>query len=185
MATIQQAYFASKPLGNLRVHEGNDDASISIDLYNFEGDGKDVCDNLEFDFANGDTIHLKAFAICYDPDRKRLPVTISCNDLTNDGYAYLSVNDIPDITLASITTWLWDIVKQPEERSVWLRLGVTVRGTKEQIEALFEGDGETLRRLIECKQFTIDGNSYIPEPDVDDYNQTYHTDHEGDVEISL
>lgn len=189
MATIQKAYFASRPLGAIRVHEGNEDASISIDLYNFEGDGKDVCDGLEFDAINlpeGVTpIHAKAYCIAYEPSWVEHPVIIVCTDLSDDTDAELTLNCVPDTTLANITTWLWDTVKQPETRSVWLRLGVTVKGTAEQMEKLFDGDEETLRNLIESKQYELDGNAYIPDLSVESYNDVYGTDYAGEIEFEL
>ena len=58
---------------SLRIHESSNPnrLSISIDLYNFEGDGKDVCEGLKdctviFDDGTTDTGCL--FCMCYDPD---------------------------------------------------------------------------------------------------------------------
>ena len=191
MATIQMAYFASRPLGNLRVHEG-DGASITIDLYNFEGDGKDVCDGLEFDtltLPDGITIHVKAFAISYDPDWVEHPLIFSCTDIAEETDFNLSPDYVPETTLANITTWLWNTVKQSGQRSVWMRLGVTVTGTDEEIEALFNEDDkatETLRSLLERKQFVINGNAYIPDICVGNYNEAYHTKHkERDYDFDL
>ena len=70
-------------------------------------------------------------------------------------------------------------------RSVWLRLGVTVTGTEEQMEKLFNGDKATLRNLIERKQFILDSNSYIPEEEAEAYNDTYGTDYAGYIEFEL
>ena len=181
MANIQMAYFASRPLGNLRVHEG-DGASITIDLYNFEGDGKDVCDGLEFDtltLPDGVTIHVKAFAISYDPDLVEHPLIFSCTDIAEETDFNLSPDYVPETTLANITTWLWNTVKQSEQRSVWLRIGVTVTGTVEEIEALFqeEGSDEALKKLLDNKQYEFDGDTYIPGCCVETYNEEYHTEH--------
>lgn len=68
-----------------------------------------------------------------------------------------------------------------EERSIWMRLGVTLKGTKEEIEALFS-DGEesvnVLMRILKEKHYVIDGDSYIPENCIEQYNKEHGTDHE-------
>ena len=109
------AYFASRPLGAIRVHEGNDDASISIDLYNFEGDGNDVCEELEFN-TTGDEKVWHAFCVSYDPDRENPLIIIAEPTGVYCDYEDFTPDQVPDATLANITTWLWDAVKQPEQR---------------------------------------------------------------------
>lgn len=80
----------------------------------------------------------------------------------------------------SSVKWLEDDEpEKTEQRSVWLRLGVTVTGTAEEIEALFkeEGSDEALEKLLDNKQYEFDGDAYIPEYCVETYNEEYHTDH--------
>lgn len=71
-------------------------------------------------------------------------------------------------------------------RQIWVRLGVLVCGEAQQIEKVINGDANTLETLVkECK-FFIDGNSYIPESSIEEYNQDYGTDHKvEDVEFDL
>lgn len=82
-----------------------------------------------------------------------------------------------------------DKSQNTEQRSVWLRIGVTVSGTTEEIEALFNEDAkanEVLRKLLVNKQYEFDGDAYIPEYCVESYNEEYHTDHGlGDYEFNL
>ena len=73
MATVQMAYFKGRMEGHpLWVHEHSaDGASISIDLYNFGGDGKPVCDGLKpctitYDDNTQESGWL--FCMAYDPD---------------------------------------------------------------------------------------------------------------------
>ena len=67
-------------------------------------------------------------------------------------------------------------------RNVWMRLGVTLNGTDEEIEDLFGDDYEKSKRalydILDERRFKICGNSYIPECEVEEYNATYETEHE-------
>lgn len=72
-----------------------------------------------------------------------------------------------------------------EQRSVWLRVGVEVYGSKEEIDALVDGNGD-LNKLLRNGQFEFYGDSYIPEPEVENYNETYNTNFEkGEIEYAL
>ena len=72
-----------------------------------------------------------------------------------------------------------------EQRSVWLRVGVEVYGSKEEIDALVDGNGD-LNKLLRNGQFEFYGDSYIPEPEVENYNKTYNTNFEkGEIEYAL
>ena len=74
---------------------------------------------------------------------------------------------------------------QSEQRSVWLRVGVVVYGSKEEIDALVDGNGD-LDQLLKNRQFEFYGDSYIPEPEVENYNETYNTNFEkGEIEYAL
>lgn len=68
-----------------------------------------------------------------------------------------------------------------EERTVWMRLGVTLRGSAEEIERLFEdgeASAETLDKILKEGRYEVSGDSYIPEPEVESYNEEYGTSHE-------
>lgn len=73
-----------------------------------------------------------------------------------------------------------------ERRQIWIRLGVLVCGDAQQIESVIKGDAETLVSLVKEQKFFIDGNSYIPESSVEEYNEDYGTNHQiKDVEFEL
>ncbi len=89
----------------------------------------------------------------------------------------------------SSVKWLEDDEpEKTEQRSVWLRIGVVVTGTAEEIEALFQEEGadKALQKLLDNKQYEFDGDTYIPEYCVETYNEEYHTDHEvGEYEFNV
>lgn len=123
MGVIQHAYFkggifkllehdsSSGVCGELRVHEGDnpDGAAISIDLYNFEGDGKPVCDGLTFQ-RECDKYPIRAYCIAYNPDldwEMRHLYILCCYD---DGGVSDGLDLIPELVpeevLTAITQWL-------------------------------------------------------------------------------
>lgn len=61
------------------------------------------------------------------------------------------------------------------ERSVWLRAGIVLSGTKKEIDAIVSGDGN-IKNLLDKQQFKFQGDSYIPECSVEEYNRQYNTD---------
>ena len=72
-----------------------------------------------------------------------------------------------------------DEIKYP--RSVWMRIGCDVRGTKEQMDAMMKGDDwrlaeHTLKEMFDNGQVEIDGDTYIPERGVESYNEEYGED---------
>lgn len=71
-------------------------------------------------------------------------------------------------------------------RQIWVHVGMLVVGDANQIEAVINGDANMLRNLIEDEHFFVDGNSYIPESCIEEYNNDYGTDHEiKDIEFDL
>lgn len=85
--------------------------------------------------------------------------------------------------------WKVEVAEKPETRSVWMRLGVTVSGRASDIDAIVQGGENSdgiLADLLKRGSYRIDGDSYIPETCVEDYNEEYNTNHEvGDVEFNL
>ena len=60
---------------------------------------------------------------------------------------------------------------------VWLRLGGSIQTTStEQLEAIKRGDVNALLQALKDNGFEVDGNSYIPERQLDG---------DGDVEFEL
>lgn len=65
-----------------------------------------------------------------------------------------------------------------KERSVWARIGVTLYGSKEEIEALFTDNfQEALEKLFKEGKYKIDGDSYIPDSCIEEYDKKYGTNH--------
>jgi len=62
-------------------------------------------------------------------------------------------------------------------RRLWLRLGVSLRITAAEEAVLFGDDREAaaraLRHILAEGRFKPDGDSYIPEPTVLEYNREY------------
>ena len=80
-----------------------------------------------------------------------------------------------------------DEIKYP--RSVWMRIGCTVSGTKEQMDVIMKGEDcrlaeYTLKDMLNNGQIDIDGSCYIPESCVEDYNEEYDDNVEvGDIDF--
>lgn len=74
-------------------------------------------------------------------------------------------------------------------RSLWMRIGCTVRGTKEQMDTMLKGEDYrlaeyTLKDMLNNGQINIDGSCYVPEKCVEDYNEEYDDDVEvGDIDF--
>lgn len=74
-------------------------------------------------------------------------------------------------------------------RSLWMRIGCTVRGTKEQMDTMLRGEDYrlaeyTLKDMLNNGQIDIDGSCYVPEKCVEDYNEEYGDDVEvGDIDF--
>lgn len=124
MAAISAAFYRSKPadmtecnVGELRVHQNDSGKGISIDLYNFEGDGLPVCEGLDFDAvcpADMQMIHQRAWCITYDPDWTGYPVLVLCSDTTGqDDDFELNLDGVPEEVQRTITRWLQG--RLPEE----------------------------------------------------------------------
>ncbi len=71
-----------------------------------------------------------------------------------------------------------------DSRRLWLQLGVSLRITAAEEAVLFGDDRgaatETLRHILAEGRFTPDGDSYIPEPTVLEYNSEYGTMYKSD-----
>lgn len=137
MGVIQNAYYKrglfmpleydsnSRVRGDLRVHEGSD-SGISIDLYNFEGDGKPVCDGLKpctitYDDGSHDTGHL--FCMHYDPDDVTPLVFLLSHDEYGDGGDIdVEPESVPADVLENIVKWLEGVF----EDSSKFKIGDTV-----------------------------------------------------------
>ena len=86
----------------------------------------------------------------------------------------LDVNDIYDEGIEDII----DAIGEDQE-CLWLRVGVTLRSTKGEIERILadgNDSGETLWNLLKTGKFEIDGESYIPSCCIEQYNVEHNTD---------
>lgn len=73
--------------------------------------------------------------------------------------------------------------EEPEsscEESIWLRAGMTVQGSRQDIEKILAGNVETLQRLLETGSYEINGETYIPSTVIEEYNNEHHTDFDED-----
>lgn len=75
------------------------------------------------------------------------------------------------------------------ERYLWMRLGVGLRISEAEEAVIFANDGRAerlLQKIIAEGRFVPDGDTYIPELTVEEYNQEYGTEYEtGDIEFCL
>ena len=75
------------------------------------------------------------------------------------------------------------------ERYLWMRLGVGLRISEAEEAVIFANDGRAerlLQKIIAEGRFMPDGDTYIPELTVEEYNQEYGTEYEtGDIEFCL
>lgn len=69
-------------------------------------------------------------------------------------------------------------------KTLWLRLGITLHGTRSELEKILAGSQDELVRLLTTNQVDIDGETYIPATSIEEYNQKYHTDFE-ETEVNL
>lgn len=87
----------------------------------------------------------------------------------------------------------YQIIRHPDEpegsesscgESLWMRAGITVLGSKENIEKILSGNSGTLQELLEAGNYEINGETYIPSTVIEEYNKEHRTDfEEEDVEF--
>ena len=149
------------------------------DSYEFEENDRPCLDvwNPE---SNGETITVHIIDAFID-DIERLgfhaEIDGSCEmlTLTTDDFMYEGLS------------YIADEIQYP--RSLWMRIGCTVRGTKEQMDTMLRGEDYrlaeyALRDMLNNGQIDIDGSCYVPEKCVEDYNKEYDDDVEvGDIDF--
>ena len=141
-----------------------EDHYLFIDYYDSDGNTREAHVEKVF-IENG-----KVFLLVGNNDTYEYGVRIDCECV---GYYHLSC--------------VADEIKYP--RSVWMRIGCTVRGTKEQMDVIMKGEDcrlaeYTLKDMLNNGQIDIDGSCYIPESCVEDYNKEYDDDVEvGDIDF--
>lgn len=65
-----------------------------------------------------------------------------------------------------------------DSKSIWMRLGIILTGSRDDIEKVLQGDLKTLRTLLENRQYKVEGDAYIPESCVGKYNDINKTNFE-------
>ena len=110
LSTISGYYFKGRLTGcRPWVHERDEEGDgISIDLYNFGGDGEPVCDGLKpstitYDDGSQESGHL--FCMCYDPDEVT-PLVFLFSPEDESGDMEIDPEDVSEGVLQNILTWL-------------------------------------------------------------------------------
>lgn len=98
-----------------------------------------------------------------------------CNDF-DDFLRYTGKNTVGEDWRIDEVLCFDTVYPKEEERSIWLRLGAIVYGTKEEIEKVINGNVKTLYKLLTVKNYSITGNAYIPCESIAEYNEEYGTD---------
>ena len=135
---------------------------------------------IDYDDSDGNTREAHVEKVFIENDKVFLLVG------NNDTYEYGMRIDCECVGYYHLSC-VADEIKYP--RSVWMRIGCDVRGTKEQMDAMRKGGdwrlGEgTLQEMLDNGQVEIDGNTYIPERCVESYNEEYGEDIEPcDMEV--
>ena len=107
---------------------------------------------------------------------------VGCEDTCENGVR-IDCESVSYCHLACVA----DEIKYP--RSVWMRIGCIVGGTKEQMDTIMKSDDlrlpeYTLKGMFDNGQVKIDGNTYIPDSCVESYNEEYGEDIEPfDIEV--
>ena len=74
----------------------------------------------------------------------------------------------------------------PCRESIWIRAGISVQGSRQDIEKVLAGNADTLQDLFETGRYEINGETYVPSTVVGEYNREHDTDFdEQDVEFHL
>ena len=131
-----------------------------LDVWNPESSGETITVYINNVSVNAiDTLEIEA-----EPEGSCERFTLGVDDFMYEGLSYIA-----------------DEIQYP--RLVWMRIGCTVRGTKEQMDTMMKGEDYrlaeyTLKEMFENGQVEIDGNTYVPESCVETYNKEY----DGDIE---
>lgn len=67
-------------------------------------------------------------------------------------------------------------------RNLWMRAGVSLQITEKEETILFSADydkgAETFKKIVSEGRFKLDGETYVPEDAVRDFNETNGTNYE-------
>ena len=69
-------------------------------------------------------------------------------------------------------------------KELWIRIGAVIRITDDEEQDIFADNEEkmrdALRRVVAEGRFCPDGETYVPNESVQEFNRTYGTAHEGE-----
>lgn len=65
---------------------------------------------------------------------------------------------------------------ETETRQIWLRVGVVIDGSKEEIEKVINGEQEALQAALDAGHFYFSGHAYLPLEEIEEYNEEYGED---------
>ena len=66
---------------------------------------------------------------------------------------------------------------EQEQRTIWMRVGMSYTGTKEEIEKILSGNAmPNLERALKNGKASVEGETYIPAFVLEDYNAEEGTD---------
>lgn len=77
---------------------------------------------------------------------------------------------------------------EQEMKTIWLRVGMSYTGTKDEIEKILRGDADLpdLEHALQNGDARLDGETYIPSFVVEDYNASEKTNFPvGDIDWYL
>lgn len=78
---------------------------------------------------------------------------------------------------------------EEKNRFVWMRAGVTLNMTEQEYDIIMSGkpEGEELvKEILKRGDFEFNGDSYIPESEMEQCNEAYGTEYEtGDLTFEL
>ena len=67
---------------------------------------------------------------------------------------------------------------------IFVRVGVILNTTDNDVKELINGNGEVLKRLLEDKKY-IFGDTYISADTIEEYNEKYGTSHNCDCDVTI
>lgn len=66
-----------------------------------------------------------------------------------------------------------------ENRTIWMRIGISLDCTPEEADAIMNGNGQNeLSNILKQGRFDFDGEAYIPADSVAQYDNEYFADYE-------
>ncbi len=64
-----------------------------------------------------------------------------------------------------------------QKNELFVRLGIYIQPTDEETDKILKGDVETMQQVIREHRYTIGGDTYLPSPAIEIYNEQHGTDY--------